>query len=280
MTYSKGLVVSIKCNGKILRDNDNNNIYLPFESEYSILFKNLTSKRCCVSVDIDGMNILNNNQLIINPNETQELERFFNNDINKGNKFKFIKKTQKISDYRGDRIDDGIIRIEHQFEKDKKDNVKIIYEYTNPYTPYPYYPPYYTLPAYIPHYHFYSSTDNTIKNINNNDVENHCYYNSIVGQNESFTISSTINNTDNIRQINEDGITVKGSESNQHFNYTNIGELENKEDTIIFKLNGQNKDNNEIKKEISIKDKMICQTCGTSNKSLNKYCRECGTYLF
>ncbi len=247
MTYSKGLVASIKCNGKILRDNDNI-IYIPFLSEYSILFKNLTSKKCCISIEIDGEDILNNNKIIINSNETQEIERFFNNDINKGHKFKFIKKTEKIIDFRGDRIDDGIIRIEYQFEKENKTSY-IINEHFH----------YYNIPSYpdFNPYIYYNNIISTTPQINNNDI--------------SCNTISSIN-------INE-GITVRGNESHQSFSYAQINELEDKKYTIIFKLNGYDNKNNELKKEINVKDKLICNICGTLNKSFNKYCRECGTYL-
>ena len=46
MVYNEKLVASVKCNGKVLRE-DKDTVYLPFGSEYSILLKNMniTKKR-------------------------------------------------------------------------------------------------------------------------------------------------------------------------------------------------------------------------------------------
>ena len=46
-----------------------------------------------------------------------DLERFVEGySMSSGPKFKFIEKTQEISDFRGDKAEDGLIRIEFQFE--------------------------------------------------------------------------------------------------------------------------------------------------------------------
>ena len=37
--------------------------------------------------------------------------------MSRGNKFKFIQKTDKIIGHRGDNIDDGMIRVEYRYEK-------------------------------------------------------------------------------------------------------------------------------------------------------------------
>lgn len=115
MMYNAGLVGIVKCNGRILRE-DKELVYLPFNSEYSILLKNLDTRKCVAQISIDGIDVLDNQRVIIYPNSQTEVEGFLNRNIIK-NKFKFIKKTDEIFNYRGDRIDDGIIRIEYWFEK-------------------------------------------------------------------------------------------------------------------------------------------------------------------
>ena len=116
MMYKKDFICVIKINdGKILREH-NNIIHLPFGSEYNICLKNLRNEKALVSVEIDGADVLNGSKLIVNGNSTINLERFLE-DLDKGNRFKFIEKTEKISEYRGDKVEDGIIRIEFQFEK-------------------------------------------------------------------------------------------------------------------------------------------------------------------
>ena len=67
-------------------------------------------------ISIDGVDVLNGQSLLVNPNDTTELEGFLNDCIAK-NKFKFIPKTEEISEYRGDKIEDGLIRVEFWYEK-------------------------------------------------------------------------------------------------------------------------------------------------------------------
>jgi len=44
MVYQQKLVAAIKYNGKILRELDNNTVYLPFLAEYQIIVKNLETR--------------------------------------------------------------------------------------------------------------------------------------------------------------------------------------------------------------------------------------------
>ncbi len=115
--YHQKLVASIKCNNKILRENGDE-VYLPFGSEYSILIKNLNTVDCKLTIFIDGDNALDGRNLILAAGSTTEIERFINNNnLDSGNKFKFIEKTQQISNFRGDKLEDSLVRIEYQFEK-------------------------------------------------------------------------------------------------------------------------------------------------------------------
>jgi len=126
MVYNEKLVAVIKCNGRVLRE-ETDVVTLSFNSEYSILIKNLDSRKAVVKVSIDGQDVLSGNSLVIEPNREIELEGFMNGSIAK-NRFKFIQKTKEISDFRGDRVDDGIIRIEYWFEK-YVEKIKVIQEY-------------------------------------------------------------------------------------------------------------------------------------------------------
>lgn len=113
MVYKENFVVAIKSNGKILRE-FGDTVYLPFGSEYSVLLKNLNSVSAVADIDIDGTNA--GRGIIIRSNSSSELKGFLEGCTVK-NKFKFIQKTDEISDYRGDRVDDGIVRVEYKFEK-------------------------------------------------------------------------------------------------------------------------------------------------------------------
>ena len=95
MVYVKNtkFVATLINNGKILRefkDDDGNwGFKLPFGSEYGIRFKNLNSTRAVVRVEVDGEDATDGKEIVIDPNETHDLEGFFKGNAVK-NKFKFI----------------------------------------------------------------------------------------------------------------------------------------------------------------------------------------------
>jgi len=256
--YNSGLVAVIKCNGKILRE-DKETVLLPFGSEYSILLKNLNSKRCVVSISIDGKDILNRNVLVLNSNSETEIKGFMDGNKVK-NTFKFIEKTQQISNFRGDRLDDGFIRIEYWFEREIPEPII----YTN------FYPTYFN-PTYFNHEYisdpYYSQ-----------DIFSTPYvYNSSISSSINLSTKSFCNQ--NISINNEEGITVKGSETNQDFYNVNIGPLENYSKVIILKLKGTNYSGKIVENPITIQTKKTCSTCGKKSKSHMKFCSNCGTFL-
>jgi len=138
MTYKEQFVAEVKVNGKILRVR-NDEVFLPFGSEYSLLLKNLNSKRASVKISIDGTDVLDGNALVVGPNQTAELEGFLKGSTGK-NKFRFIQKTKEIQEHRGDKIDDGIIRIEFAYEENNPlfvyPDTKYYFHYeSNPFEP-------------------------------------------------------------------------------------------------------------------------------------------------
>jgi len=115
MMYSNKLAIALKSAGKVLREFDDQ-VYVPFGSEYSILVKNLNSVRALVSVSVDGEDAGDGTQFVIHGNSEIELERFIKNgNFKKGNRFKFIERTDAVEDHRGIGIEDGLIRVEFQF---------------------------------------------------------------------------------------------------------------------------------------------------------------------
>lgn len=117
MMYSNKMVSCLKANGKVLRE-FNDTVFIPFGSEYSILLKNLNTVRASVNIHIDGTDVTQGSSLVINPETELELTRFITNgNMNVGNRFKFIERTTEIENHKGIGIEDGLIRIEFQFEK-------------------------------------------------------------------------------------------------------------------------------------------------------------------
>ena len=265
MVYKESLVCVVKHAGNILREKDSM-VSLPFNSEYSLLFKNLNSRRVSISISIDGVDVLDNRSLIIEGNSESELEGFLNGNVAR-NKFKFIQKTKEIQDYRGDRIDDGMIRIEFAFEK--RVSEEVVHRRTYIHEPY-YYPPYpYNTSVSFNNGQQWTNSCQPLSSthcVNSGDSpgEVRAFNCSMVG-----AISEPIPN---------EGITVKGSEVNQNFNYTSIGELDSSQ-VIILRLCGEKVSGAKIKKPVTVKTKLRCSSCGKKSKSSSQFCSACGTLL-
>jgi hypothetical protein len=267
MTYKDRFVAEVKFNGKILRVL-NDSVTLPFGSEYSLLLKNLNTRKARVNISIDGQDVLDGKSLILGPNETTELEGFLRG-MQGRNRFKFIQKTQEISDHRGDRIDDGLIRVEFAYEKDAPLIKEIIHKYH--YHHHDWYGPYF-------HHTYYNYSDTGNARGFSNDS------NSIQS---SFSSNPHDNlESENFRQVSESfqtpiddmGITVKGSEINQQFSYGSIGPTEPPE-VIVIKLRGTNDRGSAVQQPVTVQTKLTCSSCGRRWSSANKFCGNCGTYL-
>lgn len=266
--YNSGLVCVVKSNGKILRE-DKDVCFLPFNSEYSLLIKNLETRNVLAKISIDGQDVLDGNSLIIHPNTEIELEGFMKGSIAK-NKFKFIKKTKEISDYRGDKIDDGIIRIEYQFEK-------IIPVVSSDYYHYHYHNYYYPYPWTIG---TLTLNDTTLPNSSVTYTSSNCSVGDVKNSSNEEKGCVSVNNCyfASMPQI-DDGITVKGSEINQNFTYGNIGALEDTKRVIILRLIGTKESGKIVEKPLTIQSRKLCPTCGKKSKSHLKFCSNCGTFL-
>jgi len=305
--YNAGLVCCIKSNGKILRESKDE-IFLQFNSEYSILLKNLEAKRCLVKASIDGQDVLDDNAIIIEPNRELELEGFMKGSVAR-NKFKFIKKTQEISDFRGDKVDDGIIRIEYWYEK--------VYEKRHVITEHVYHHWNYGCCSYNCRWcnnwcccHRRDYNFQPIKPESWYDIITYTYGTSIGSSAGSGTLTSSGSTTNNlntdsftkcnlnasysdtnqfkdmshqvncfVNQVQDEGITVKGSEVNQVFVSGNIGELEENSRVIVLRLIGVKETGQVVEKPVTVKTKKQCPTCGRKSKSHLKYCSNCGTFL-
>lgn len=269
MTYQDYFVAEIKVNGKIMRVKDGA-VYLPYGSEYSILLKNLNTKRAAVKVSIDGDDVLDNSSLILDANSETELEGFLNGNVAK-NKFRFIHKTKQISEHRGDRADDGLVRIEFAFEKPK---------------PEPWIKK--TIDEVHHHYHYHDNIDwykgggwtfyNYTGGGSGDSVcdSQPCSY---TVENCARNISQTVQQDSlGVEPNADEGITVKGSQINQQFRYASIGDLEEPK-AIVIQLKGMTETGKTVEKPITVKTKLTCKTCGTKSKSSMKFCGVCGTFL-
>jgi hypothetical protein len=306
MVYNEKFVVVVVCNGRILREvrkDGQDFVRLPFSSDYGLRFKNFSSQRAVVSIEIDGQDVLNSNRIIVPANETIDLDGFMDGNQVK-HAFRFIKKTDEIVAHRGDRVEDGFIRVEWQFEKQPPEiqvteHIHHDYWYHDWYYPYwPYrYPwhPRYPHDFYGPYYSTYVQGDKTYAVGQTQDS----ILRSMGGGTQSCSnqISSNINSAQNFTAQNntlqppeigaEEGITVHGKDVNQQWSSAWMGELETTKHSIIFRLVGQTEKaedskttkTEEVKKPVFVDSKIICSSCGKSNKSDVKFCPNCGTNL-
>ena len=76
----------------------------------------------------------------------------------------------------------------------------------------------------------------------------------------------------------EPGITVPGSQSNQSFYSAGWFQTEEQTHVLVLRLVGA-VGGRAVTRAVTVKTKAKCQTCGTSNKSGVKFCKECGTSL-
>jgi hypothetical protein len=266
--YKNNLVVAIKHNNKVLRERGSR-VTLPFGAEYSILVKNLNSKKVSVNISIDGEDVLDNKSILIEANSNMELDGFMKG-MSAKNRFCFIKKTKQISDYRGDRAADGLIRVEFAFEKEKP-AVTYHYHVCHDYWPSPKRPcprePFGPIK-------YCTGYDNSFTSDGTGDVTYNCS-GAIKASNFS---GDEINNEAHSIVNNEDGITVKGKEIDQGFVYGHIGELENSQ-VMIIHLCGEKTNGTVVSKPITVKTRLRCKTCGVFSRSSAKFCRNCGTFL-
>ena len=253
MTYQNQFIAVIKSNGKILRE-ENSQVAIPFGSEYSIFLKNLKSVRALVEITIDGESATGGKKIIMNPNSTLDFERYIRDgNLSSGNKFKFIEMTENIEKYRGNKIDDGIIKVEFWAEK-----------VTNNYWPY-----FQNMKSDYPE----PFITRTPKNGDISYGSRKTDYSILRG---STMKSVTTQNM--CMPVNTSGITVAGSESKQKFVSGEWFDTELTSTVITFQLTGK-LHNEPVSKPITVQTKPKCVTCGRVNKAVNKFCSECGTSL-
>lgn len=278
MMYSNKFVATIKNNGKVLREHGDT-VYLPFGCEYSVLLKNLNSVRADVKISIDGVDVLNGSSLVVNPNSDIEIERFLK-DLDKGNRFKFIERTDSVEQHRGVGAADGLVRIEYRFEKPYVPQVRPGWIYDDS----PWKTTYgggYSTTGVSRSLHNVGgalrgvdySKGEAVKAVAMNAVNSYCADNGIVAQSAIHDGMATMDCS-----FNDAGITVPGSESHQKFRTVSSFPLEAQTHVIVLQLKGET-EYNKVTKPVTVKSKPKCVTCGKLNKANAKFCSNCGTAL-
>jgi hypothetical protein len=297
MMYSNKLVASLKANGKILRE-FKDTVYIPFGSEYSFLLKNLHTQRAVVNIFIDGDNIVEGG-LVIDAGREVNLERYIKNgNLTEGNRFKFIERTSAIEDGpRGIKLEDGLIRIEFQYEKPPmrvSELPRSIFNHID----------FSNISGSMGSSEYPGVTDKfSVGNPSTWIQSSGASYSTNVNgamrgvdfsQNGAAMQASAAAAIDKVAPQsselhdgsatmdwcqNDVGITVPGSKSTQKFQHVTMGQMEAEKHTMVLKLLGETPDNKPVLKPVTVERKPECVTCGKKNKAHAKFCTECGTAL-
>lgn len=311
--YESKLVASLKANGKILRE-FKDTVYIPFGSEYSFLLKNLNTKRALVNVFIDGEDMTPGG-LVLNAGQEVDLERSIKGgNLKEGNRFKFIERTQAIEDGpRGVKLEDGLVRIEFQFEKPPM-RVSELPDWQRKSIFGPMFGNHGGIvgstsaseyPGVTDRYSQSTSTSwisasGSTSQVNVNgalrgvdyslngsvtaqaasaSIDKYCADNGIINKMAAHDGMATMDWMEAPAPKNDIGITVPGSKSTQSFTTTYMNAMEPEKHTIVLKLLGETADNKPVLQPVTTKHKPKCVTCGKQNKATAKFCTECGTAL-
>ena len=275
--YQSGLVAVIKVGGKVLRE-DRGEVCIPFGSEYSILEKNLKVQRVKIRITIDGDDAFDGTEIVIPAHSEVELERFIRNgNFSSGNRFKFIERIADIEEFRGVKVDDGLIRIEYWTEKVHNPYVLVNNAWKHEFGTS------YSNPWRSGFHNFDSLDSGQVKSRGITGSSSDPFLNSCHTMNYSSDVNargieiSACNVTRSFTPPkNENGITVGGGQSNQRFATVEWFETEPQSEVLLLHLVGKIS-TTKIETPITVDMKKQCPTCG--KMGLGRFCSRCSTAL-
>lgn len=264
--YKNNFVLTILHNNQPLREMKQREVYLPFESEYSLLLENRNNRRAAVNIKIDGTDVFSGDDMILDAYQSVPLERFVvDGNLNRGNRFRFVRAgDSRVSD--PGNLENGLIEVEFWLEKSLQRWTTTTD--TSTWT-------------HIPYTYTGSGTANRIRSsmgttdpafdsrTSINDSSEQTTYSANVPQmsSDSNTISHHLFLPDGVTDA---GATVEGSTSHQRFQNAWFGEKDYPSTTMKLWLRG-------LDKPFTTKTKLYCVQCGKHLKPSFKYCSNCGT---
>ena len=271
MMYNQKMACCLKANGKVLRE-FKDTVFIPFGSEYSILLKNLNSVRAIANITIDGQEVIPGG-LVIDAGREIDIERFVK-DLSKGNKFKFIERTAGIEQHRGVKMEDGLIRISFKYEKVAPANT--IWNTFNTFE--------HGIRTPIINNgqwpgKFYGSTSQLSSGDSMLSANNISCSTTSTTSTKSLTRGMAATAQDATTPINDVGITVPGSMSEQKFQTVSNFLTESEEHVMVLRILGETEGGQQVAAPVTVKAKPKCVTCGRVNKATSKFCTDCGTAL-
>ena len=274
MEYQDRMVVVVEVGGKVLREHDGA-VRLPFGSDYGLRLKNMNSRRAVVSVSVDGEDVLTDNQIVVEPDDDVCLAGFMEANGQVRRQFRFIQKTDDIVKHRGDRLDDGMIRVEFRYERPEPETRRVetvhrdYYDWPPPRpVPVPWVQPW-PYPGV-----FWNCTSPLGKT----------FYSSSASHPPMTTGASTglwtnVECSHLGSPAADEGITVRGGRAGQSFRSVDVGDLETGSGVIVLRLRGTGKGGDPVKAAVTTRRRVPCPTCGRKSGSGAEFCSKCGTSL-
>lgn len=243
--YRNGFALAIKKGGQVLRESQQDGrstVFLPFESEYSVLVKNNNGRRAALRLAIDGMDV--GSEFVIGSGSSLDLERFLlDGDLNRGRCFKFVRSgDSRVQD--PDSPDNGIVRAELWLERE------------------------YPRPTMLREKPWVKPAKPWDKPIGTPISSSH---------GDIFTSSVSyraLSASDTLGFASDAGATVEGGESHQGFQSVHFGTKDYPSTVLELILRGS-----KVAVTVSNTRRRTCLQCGRSTRRRDKYCPECGVHL-
>ncbi len=252
MAYDSQFVLCVLHKGAPVRE-IGSVVHLPFHSEYKVRLKNKHAfLRAKAKVSIDGRQVSNLGDFLLQPNETVDLERFLDESMTSGRRFKFV----PLGDSRvNDPTDEenGIIKVQFYREIAPRPSPLI----KSPGIGRP-----------------LNWTNDTYRgNWSGGGGTTSCSVN--------FASNSTIPINDSCVPENA-GATVEGAHSGQSFVYGSNFQTEPYPTTLELRIRGIDRNEMDWEDRPSIPGRpkkriKFCPSCGAKRHGMSKFCASCGT---
>lgn len=242
--YLKDFVVTLEVKGQTCREVKNeqggNLIYIPFGSDYSLQFRNMRNVRALVEVKIDGAEVTAGG-LVIGANSSSSLTGKIDGDSTK-NQFRFIRKTERIKNVRGDKPMDSVVEVKVTFEEDVTELLRA-WQYGG-----------YARPVKSARISWQNDQSSLLRSCSLGQV--------------GFNCSTGP----------EGGLTVPGTPTNVNYSTTSFRRSSDVT-SVSFFLTGTNPESLPIAQPVVTRSERICPTCRFRNPNTDRWCGDCGTCL-
>lgn len=262
MAYDSQFVICVLHKGSPVRE-INGKVHVPFGSEYKIRLKNKHSYlRAKARVWIDGRQVSNLGDFILQPGQTLDLERFLDSSLAQGNCFKFV----PLSDGRvNDPTDyeNGTIKVEFYREYDFKINWPKAVSPINLYAG--------NGSTGAPNWTFPSTSSWTI-----NEGFDTLTFNSQLLGSSNISCNASVNFL--VEATPANGATVEGNLSNQQFVQGADFTTDLFPTTLTLQIRGiENKVQQSVTVPNQEKKVRFCSNCGKRrSRRSDKFCGRCG----